>query len=186
MIPTDPPPSLQSYLSSEHPGQLYFGGARMVLLDIEASFWGIRRQMEALAGRQLADSVLQQAGANGGASFARSFVSSTPSEDTARQFRECVAAYQAAGFGCFDIVDLEWPLGRILVKCQPGQIELDITDDGIGFDDSTSSPENLGLGIMVERAENIGAKLRISSQIDHGTQISVLWIGEPSTNHNAS
>jgi PAS domain S-box-containing protein len=116
MTPGNIDQPLLDYLSSEHPGQLYFGGARMVLLDIEASFWSIRRQMEALAGRRLADSVLQQAGANGGASFARSFVSSTPSEDTARQFRECVAAYQAAGFGCFDVVELEWPLGRILVK----------------------------------------------------------------------
>jgi hypothetical protein len=75
MTPRNIDQPLLDYLSSEHPGQLYFGGARMALLDIEASFWGIWRQMEALAGRQLADSVLQQAGANGGASFARSFIS---------------------------------------------------------------------------------------------------------------
>jgi hypothetical protein len=59
-------------------GVLHFGGARMALLDIEADFWGLRRQMEALVGRRLTDAVLQQAGANGGASFARAFVGQTP------------------------------------------------------------------------------------------------------------
>jgi PAS domain S-box-containing protein len=116
MTPRNIDQPLLDYLSSEHPGQLYFGGARMALLDIEASFWGLWRQMEALAGRQLADSVLQQAGANGGASFARSFISPTYADDAARHFRECVAAYQAAGFGRFKVVKLEWPIGRILVE----------------------------------------------------------------------
>ncbi len=88
----------------------------MALLDIEASFWGLRRQIEALAGRRMADSVLQQAGANGGASFARSFITPPLPEEASRQFRECVAAYQAAGFGSFDVTGMEWPIGRILVR----------------------------------------------------------------------
>ena len=50
----------------------------MALLDIEAGFWGLRRQMEALVGRRLTDAVLQQAGANGGTSFARASVGQTP------------------------------------------------------------------------------------------------------------
>jgi PAS domain-containing protein len=98
----------QSLLSEEQPGILRFGGARMAMLDIEAGFWGLRRQMEALVGPRLTDSVLQQAGANGGASFARAFAGSA---GDAQALRDCIAAYQAAGFGQFEIETLQWPFG---------------------------------------------------------------------------
>ena len=99
----------------DRPGTLRFGGARMALLDIESGFWALRRQMEALVGRTLTDAVLQQAGASGGASFARSFVP-LPAEDGTQAFRDCVAAYQAAGFGRFEITSMEWPIGRANVQ----------------------------------------------------------------------
>jgi len=63
--------------SEERPGTLRFGGARMALLDIEAAFWELRRQMEALVGQRLTGAVLQQGNANGGASSARAFVGRT-------------------------------------------------------------------------------------------------------------
>ncbi|MGD1992806.1 MAG: GAF domain-containing protein, partial [Anaerolineae bacterium] len=78
----------------------------------------LRRQMEALVGRELTDAVLQQAGVNGGASFARSFVEQTPVPDGPQAFRDCVAAYQAAGFGRFEIETVEWPIGRVLLRGQ--------------------------------------------------------------------
>ncbi|UCC77024.1 MAG: GAF domain-containing protein [Anaerolineales bacterium] len=99
----------------DRPGTLRFGGARMALLDIESGFWALRRQMEALVGRSLTDAVLQQAGASGGASFARGFVP-LPAKDGTQAFRECVAAYQAAGFGRFEITRLEWPIGSAIVR----------------------------------------------------------------------
>jgi signal transduction histidine kinase/predicted hydrocarbon binding protein len=105
----------QILLTQENPGILRFGGARMVLLDIEASFWGLRRQLEALVGRRLTDAVLQQAGANGGAAFARAFCSADVA-DEGQALRDCVAAYQAAGFGQFEIEALEWPIGRVLIR----------------------------------------------------------------------
>jgi len=94
-----------------HPGVLRFGGARMALLDIEAGFWGLRRQIEALVGERLTDAVLQQAGVNGGASFARAFAPDVSPQTAAQALRDCVAAYQAAGFGRFQIEVLEWPFG---------------------------------------------------------------------------
>jgi PAS domain S-box-containing protein len=122
-----------AYLSEERPGVLHFGGARMALLDIEAGFWGLRRQLEALAGPKLTDAVLQQAGVNGGASFARAFAGQGgTSGDAARALRDCVAAYQAAGFGRFEVElagapfgapqagspgdTRERPFGRVLVR----------------------------------------------------------------------
>jgi two-component system nitrate/nitrite sensor histidine kinase NarX len=88
----------------------------MALLDVEAGFWALRRQMEALVGSRLTDSVLQQAGANGGASFARAFVAELPALRGRQALRDCVAAYQAAGFGRFEVETLEWPIGRALIR----------------------------------------------------------------------
>jgi PAS domain S-box-containing protein len=110
-------PTYRDSLSEDknHPGVLSFGGVRMALLDIEAGFWGLRRQMEALVGRRLTDAVLQQAGVNGGASFARAFIGKDATGD-AQALRDCLAAYQAAGFGHFEIEALEWPIGRALIR----------------------------------------------------------------------
>lgn len=96
----------------KRPGVLYFGGARMVLLDVEGGFWGFRRQLEALIGWRLTDMVIQQAGVNGGASFASAFTGQVPTEDVPQAFRDCLAAYQAAGFGRFEIEALAWPPHR--------------------------------------------------------------------------
>ncbi|MCK4472620.1 MAG: hypothetical protein KAW49_12645, partial [Anaerolineae bacterium] len=74
----------------DHAGVLSFGGARMALLDIEAGFWGLRRQVEALVGRRLTDAVLQQAGANGGASFARAFAPDVSPDTVAQALRDCI------------------------------------------------------------------------------------------------
>ena len=107
---------LFEHLSEKSPGVLNFGTARMALLDIEAGFWGIRRQMEALIGSRLSNSVLQQAGANGGASFASSFGSAEEVDEQRRLFEDCVRAYQVAGFGQFTIDDVHWPVGRLVLQ----------------------------------------------------------------------
>lgn len=54
-------------------------------------------------------------------------------------------------------------------------LELSITDDGRGFDPISIQPNSLGLDIMRERAEAIGARLTIHSQIGQGTQVTVFW-----------
>lgn len=106
---------LHGLLIETSTGILELSGARMALLDVEAGFWGIRRQVEALLGPRLTNAVLQQAGANGGASFAQSFVGPTAIEKSTA-FTACVQVYQAAGFGKFKIVSMEWPLGRIQIR----------------------------------------------------------------------
>lgn len=58
-----------------------------------------------------------------------------------------------------------------------GELELRISDDGRGFDASKVSTDHLGLGIMRERAEAIGATLSIESQLGRGTQVMVTWVG---------
>jgi signal transduction histidine kinase len=58
---------------------------------------------------------------------------------------------------------------------QPQQIKLTVSDDGRGFDPEAVRPDHLGLSIIQERADLIGARLTIDSKPGHGTRISVFW-----------
>jgi len=55
------------------------------------------------------------------------------------------------------------------------RVLLSIQDDGRGFDPTQIPHNRLGLGIMQERAQAIGANLTVESQPGHGTQVTVLW-----------
>ncbi len=57
----------------------------------------------------------------------------------------------------------------------PVRVELRIADDGRGFDPAAVSPEHLGLDIIRERAQAIGASLAIQSAPGGGTQVVVMW-----------
>jgi PAS domain S-box-containing protein len=59
-----------------------------------------------------------------------------------------------------------------------GGVELCISDDGHGFDPVDVLPRCLGLGIMRERAEGVGATLKIDSQVGHGTRVVAVWSEE--------
>jgi two-component system nitrate/nitrite sensor histidine kinase NarX len=52
---------------------------------------------------------------------------------------------------------------------------VNVQDDGTGFDPIDVSPDSLGLGIMWERLEAIGATLKIESEPGQGTRIILLW-----------
>jgi len=54
-------------------------------------------------------------------------------------------------------------------------VRLTVSDDGASFDARTVTADHLGLRIMRERAEAIGAQLSIYSEPGEGTQVSVLW-----------
>jgi hypothetical protein len=60
----------------------------MALFDIQAGFWGIRYQMEALVGQHLSDQALQQTGGNGGAYFAASFIGEVPETEREQALRD--------------------------------------------------------------------------------------------------
>lgn len=55
------------------------------------------------------------------------------------------------------------------------RIELDIEDDGRGFEMDHVGPTSMGLGVMRERAEGIGAAIDIDSRVNEGTRISIIW-----------
>jgi PAS domain S-box-containing protein len=54
-------------------------------------------------------------------------------------------------------------------------VVLNIADNGKGYDINVILPDSLGVGIMRERAKNIGATIEMQSKIGSGTQITVIW-----------
>jgi signal transduction histidine kinase len=66
---------------------------------------------------------------------------------------------------------------RVAVKldCVGATVQLSITDDGQGFDLGDVPREHMGLDIMQERADAIGATATISSRLGAGTSIAVNW-----------
>jgi PAS domain S-box-containing protein len=63
----------------------------------------------------------------------------------------------------------------VTLRCSGESVRLTVADNGVGFDPSTVTADHLGLKIMRERAEAIGAKLSVYSEPGEGTQISVVW-----------
>ncbi len=124
-------------------GILSFDGIRQDMLEVESGFWELRNQLVTLYGRKLTNAALQQAGANGGATFASAFAfdvaiktiqddiegehgigfemiphenQESVSELSAQAFRDCVIAYQVTGLGGFEIESIDWPIGRAVIK----------------------------------------------------------------------
>jgi ligand-binding sensor domain-containing protein/signal transduction histidine kinase len=56
-------------------------------------------------------------------------------------------------------------------------LELRVHDDGRGFDPTHDSSDGLGLKIIRERVESIGASLELESESGVGTTVVVLWEG---------
>ena len=57
--------------------------------------------------------------------------------------------------------------------------QLQICDDGIGFDPDLVPTDRLGMGIIQERAEAIAARLDIQTSPGSGTTIAVTWSSQP-------
>jgi len=62
---------------------------------------------------------------------------------------------------------------------QRGGVELRISDNGRGFDVGSILPDHLGVGIMHERAEAVGATLTVESDVGHGTEVVIVWTDMP-------
>jgi signal transduction histidine kinase len=57
----------------------------------------------------------------------------------------------------------------------PGGVQLSVEDDGRGFDPDAVPAGHLGVGIMRERAEAVGAAIEITSRPSAGTRVEVVW-----------
>jgi PAS domain S-box-containing protein len=61
----------------------------------------------------------------------------------------------------------------------PAGAQLEVCDNGVGFDMSKSKPTSLGMQIMRERAEAIGAALSIASKPGEGVCLNLTWTERP-------
>ena len=64
---------------------------------------------------------------------------------------------------------------QVKMRQKPDSVTLEIEDDGRGFDPAAVPVTHLGLNIMRERAEGIGAKLEIVSAQGQPTRIIASW-----------
>ena len=63
----------------------------------------------------------------------------------------------------------------IILRQEEAAVELQIRDDGQGFDPQKRIPGHYGLGMMLERAESVGALLSVTSEPGHGTELTMRW-----------
>jgi signal transduction histidine kinase len=63
----------------------------------------------------------------------------------------------------------------IIIQNLENEMKILVSDNGHGFDIDKRSPNSLGLGIMRERAEMVGAELDINSATGQGTQVIITW-----------
>ena len=61
----------------------------------------------------------------------------------------------------------------------PAGVHLDICDNGNGFDPSNVKPTSLGMRIMRERADAVGAQLSITSEPGKGVCVDLDWVEKP-------
>jgi len=61
----------------------------------------------------------------------------------------------------------------ITITANSGWVDIEVVDDGNGFDMAAVKKGSFGLKIMQERAEEIGAKFRITSKPNAGTRLSL-------------
>lgn len=64
---------------------------------------------------------------------------------------------------------------KVNLDCTPKYVEMHIADDGVGMDLVAVPPDRMGLNIMRERAERIGATFRLESKPGEGTHICLRY-----------
>lgn len=63
-----------------------------------------------------------------------------------------------------------------LNNCSDGRsVQLSVSDNGRGFDVDHVASDRMGLKIIRERAQAVGAELLITSKVNHGSEVTVIW-----------
>jgi PAS domain S-box-containing protein len=63
----------------------------------------------------------------------------------------------------------------VRLRFNTNTVELRVKDNGRGFVRGAASSDHLGLNIMRERAQDIGADLTITTQVGQGAEVAVVW-----------
>lgn len=98
------------------PGEIRLAGMRMCLLDIETSFYGLRKSLEAVVG-PAASAIIYESGLKGGRSYGSAVLRHRLMSPDADGFRQAVHEYSEGGFGRFDVEVLDFPKGHAVIRC---------------------------------------------------------------------
>ena len=93
------------------------GSARTALLDISGGFYRLRREIEALAGLDVAERSLYAAGGEGGRSIFSAMLARGELQRNEVGFVSGVETYTQAGFGQFSISQLDVGAARATLTC---------------------------------------------------------------------
>lgn len=96
---------------------LRVGSARMCLVDIQGAFYRLRRQIEALAGTEVAEQALYAAGREGCFSVVGAMMRTGDVEASEPGFHAAVRTYRDSGFGAFDVASVDLGQQRARVTC---------------------------------------------------------------------
>lgn len=64
--------------------------------------------------------------------------------------------------------------GRVVLQRHDGNVLLEVTDDGVGFEVSAGEAHGHGLRNIAARAKHLGATIHLKSEVGHGTQIQIV------------
>lgn len=64
---------------------------------------------------------------------------------------------------------------RVCLTCDSRVLRLEVEDDGAGFDPEAAGSGRLGMGIMRERADAVGARLTVTSAPSQGCLVVLIW-----------
>lgn len=97
-------------------GEIESGGARVCIFDVASGFMALRRSVENALGDATA-TLLYNAAFASYRDFAARAVNGGGLTRDESGFRDAVAAFREAGFGGFEVVEVEFPRARAVVEC---------------------------------------------------------------------
>lgn len=112
MPPARPPIRLEG-----RPGELLESGMRMCLLDVETSFFGLRKSMEGVMGAAAA-TLFYESGVRGGQRYAEALLQNSTVKADEAGYRVAIRRYSEGGFGAFEIRSLTFARGEVVIGCR--------------------------------------------------------------------
>jgi signal transduction histidine kinase len=101
-----------------------------------------------------------------------------------------VAAQRIAGEAVTNVVrHAAATSAAVHVGCFAGQLVVEVTDDGTGFDEPSAGSgagAGVGLGSMRERAESVGGVLQVASAPGRGTRVTATIPVDPAVTHEVA
>ncbi len=89
----------------------------MCLLDVETSFYGLRKSVEGVVG-EAASILFYDSGFRGGVHYAEALLRSHAMKADEAGYRQAIQGYSEGGFGAFEIRELDFAGGKALVVCK--------------------------------------------------------------------